>query len=138
MNTGLRGRVPRFPMDALVNIATAMGCRVHPLDRLKSAWINTSMTYTELLAALQNRTHYQLIPVPADDFLAEVSTMIYNWCALTSPQSQVERTAVVNALGPLRRRFMAGEGAAQDFLRLNQIIEAIDAVFDNAATRPRP
>ena len=95
------------------------------------------MTYIELLATLQNRTHYQFTPVPADAFLAEVSAMIYNWCALSSPQSAVERAAVVNALGPLRRRFMASEGAAQDFLRLNQIIEAIDAAFDDAATPPR-
>lgn len=96
------------------------------------------MTYIELLSALQHRTRFQLTPIPADDFLAEVVSMIYNWCALSSPQSVVERAAVVNALGPLRRRFMAGEGAAQDFLRLNQIIEAIDAAFDDAATPPRP
>ncbi|HYE35350.1 helix-turn-helix transcriptional regulator [Methylocaldum sp.] len=29
MNDLLRGRVSRFSLDALVNIATAMGCRVH-------------------------------------------------------------------------------------------------------------
>lgn len=91
-----------------------------------------SMTYTELLVALQNRTQFQLTPEPADDFLAEVAAMIYNWCALTDPHAQVERAAVVNALGPLRRRFMADEGAPQDFHRLNLIIEAIDAAFDDA------
>ena len=90
------------------------------------------MTYTELLSAIQKRTHYQLTPLPADAFLTEVTDMIYNWCALTSPQAQVERAAAVNALGPLRRRFMAGEGDARDFHRLNQIIETIDAVFDDA------
>jgi len=29
MNDLLRGRVSRFSLDALVNIATAIGCRVH-------------------------------------------------------------------------------------------------------------
>ncbi len=29
INDLLRGRVSRFPLDALVNIATALGCRVH-------------------------------------------------------------------------------------------------------------
>ena len=29
MNDLLRGRVSRFSLDALVNIATALGCRVH-------------------------------------------------------------------------------------------------------------
>ena len=29
INDLLRGRVSRFSLDALVNIATAMGCRVH-------------------------------------------------------------------------------------------------------------
>lgn len=93
---------------------------------------DTSMTYTELLIALQNRTHFQLTPEPADEFLAEVTRMIYDWCALHDPHAQLERAAVVNALGPLRRRFMADEGAPQDFHRLNQIIEAVDAVFDDA------
>jgi hypothetical protein len=42
----------------------------------------------------------------------------------------VQRAALVVALGPLRRRFMAGEGEARDFLRMHCIIEAIDASFD--------
>lgn len=96
------------------------------------------MTYTELLASLQARTQYQLTPLAKDTFLAEVVSMIYNWCALDHAHAQVERAAVVNALGPLRRRFMAGEGNAQDFHRLNQIIEAIDAAFDDAAIPPLP
>ncbi|MDR3391800.1 MAG: hypothetical protein P4L77_08690 [Sulfuriferula sp.] len=95
------------------------------------------MTYTELLMAIQHRTGYPLTPTAEDAFLAEITGMIYGWCALANPLAQVERAAVVNALGPLRRRFMAGEGAAQDFLRLNRIIEAIDAAFDDA-TRLRP
>ena len=96
------------------------------------------MTYTELLTSLQTRTHYQLTPLPADAFLAELVSMIYNWCALAHPHAKVERAAVVNALGPLRRRFMASEGNAQDSHRLNRIIEAIDAVFDDAAIPPQP
>lgn len=91
------------------------------------------MNYIELLTALQQRTHYPLTPVAGDAFLAEVTSMIYDWSALASPLAEVERGKVVNALGPLRRRFMAGEGAATDFHRLNQLIEAIDAVFDEAA-----
>lgn len=88
------------------------------------------MTYHELINALEKHTGYQLTPTPEDPFLAKVMQMIYNWCALTSPNASVERAAVVNSLGPLRCEFMADMGSAQDFHKLNQIIEAIDAAFD--------
>ncbi|MEQ1667224.1 MAG: hypothetical protein ABL868_02100, partial [Sulfuriferula sp.] len=90
------------------------------------------MTYNELINALEKHTGYQLTPTPKDSFLAKVTQMIYHWCALTSPDSPVERAAVVNSLGPLRREFMADIGSAQDFHKLNQIIEALDAAFDAA------
>lgn len=93
------------------------------------------MTYLELITALETRTGYQLLPTPDDAFLAQVTQMIYDWCALSSPQAIVERAAVVNSLGPLRREFMAGSGSAQDFRKLNQLIEAIDAEFDDASYR---
>ncbi|BBP01550.1 hypothetical protein [Sulfuriferula nivalis] len=93
------------------------------------------MTYLELITALEARTGYRLLPTPDDTFLTEVTQMIYNWCALTSPQAKVERAAVVNSLGPLRREFMAGMGSAHDFRKLNQLIEAIDAEFDDAHNR---
>lgn len=93
------------------------------------------MTYLELIAALQTRTGYRLLPAPDDTFLAQVTQMIYDWCALSSPQAVVERAVVVNSLGPLRREFMAGTGSAQDFRKLNQLIEAIDAEFDDAYNR---
>lgn len=90
------------------------------------------MTYNELINTLEKQTGYQLTPAPEDSFLAKVTQMIYNWCALTSQNAPVERAAVVNSLGPLRREFMADMGSAQDFHKLNQIIEAIDAAFDAA------
>jgi hypothetical protein len=93
------------------------------------------MTYLELISALETRTGYRLLPTPDDVFLAQVTQMIFNWCALSSTQAVVERAAVVNSLGPLRREFMAGAGTAQDFRKLNQIIEAIDAEFDDAHHR---
>jgi hypothetical protein len=89
------------------------------------------MTYTNLINALQTRTGYPLSPSTNDVFLTRVTQMIYNWCALTSPHATVTRAAVVNSLGPLRRDFMAGNGTAADFHKLNQIIEAIDATFDD-------
>ncbi len=101
------------------------------------------MTYAELLEALQTRTAYVLLYGDAkttlnaamrgqhpDPLLGEIIAMLYQWCALTDVDVQVQRAALVVALGPLRRRFMAGEGEALDFLRLNRIIEAIDASFD--------
>ena len=99
------------------------------------------MTYAELLEALQTRTAYVLLYGDArtmlnaamrrqhpDPLLGEIIAMLYQW--LTDVDAQVQRAALVVALGPLRRRFMAGEGEARDFLRLNCIIEAIDASFD--------
>ena len=103
------------------------------------------MTYAELLEALQTRTAYVLLYGDArttlnaamrrqhpDPLLGEIIAMLYQWCALTDVDAQVQRAALVVALGPLRRRLMAGEGEgeARDFLRLNCIIEAIDASFD--------
>ncbi|MDP2025859.1 MAG: hypothetical protein Q8K06_06630 [Sulfuriferula sp.] len=49
--------------------------------------------------------------------MGEIIAMLYQWCALTDVDAQVQRAALVVALGPLRRRFMAGEGEARDFLR---------------------
>ncbi len=96
------------------------------------------MTYLELINALEKHTGYQLTPTPDDPFLVKVTQMIYHWCALSSPDSPVERAAVVNSLGPLRREFMADMGSAQDFRKLNHIIEAIDAAFDDAARYQQP
>ena len=108
------------------------------------------MTYAELLDAVQASTSCCLVGDDADTalraaisgqhtdaLLGEILAMIYQWCGLHSVQARVERAAVVNALGPLRRRFMAGEGNPQDFLRLNRIIEAIDAAFDAEIQRQR-
>lgn len=103
------------------------------------------MTYVQLMETLQARTGYTLLCGNADAaliaaaagrhpdaFLGEVASMIYAWCALSDIHAEVERASVVNALGPLRRRYMAGEGSAADFRRLSHIIEAIDAAFDAA------
>jgi hypothetical protein len=101
------------------------------------------MRYTELLEALQQRTGYAVLCGDAqttverslvgnhpDPLLGEIVAMLYQWCALTTVDAPVQRAALVNALGPLRRRYMAGEGDARDFLRLSRVIEAIDAAFD--------
>jgi len=108
------------------------------------------MTYAQLLEALQTRTGYALLCGNAentllaaeagrhpDALLGEVASMMYRWCALAHVHAGVERAAVVNALGPLRGRYMAGEGSAADFRRLNHIIEAIDAAFDAAVQSGR-
>lgn len=108
------------------------------------------MTYAQLLETLQTRTGYTLLCGNADAtliaatdgrhpdaFLGEVVSMIYVWCALSDIHAEVERAAVVNALGPLRRRYMADEGGAADFRRLSRIIEAIDAAFDAAVQADR-
>ena len=83
------------------------------------------MTYAELLETLQTRTAYVLLYGDArttlnaamrgqhpDPLLGEIIAMLYQWCALTGVDAQVQRAALVIALGPLRRRFMAGEGEA--------------------------
>ena len=104
----------------------------------------------QLLETFQARTGYALLCGNADAtliaatagrhpdaFLGEVVSMIYVWCALSDIHAEVERAAVVNALGPLCRRYMAGEGSAADFRRLSHIIEAIDAAFDAAVQSDR-
>ncbi|NOT17645.1 MAG: hypothetical protein HOP20_06210 [Sulfuriferula sp.] len=93
------------------------------------------MTYTDLINALQTRTGYPLLSSTNDVFLTSVTQMIYDWCALNNPHATVTRAAVVNSLGPLRRDFMAGNGTAADFHKLNQIIETIDAIFDDDYVR---
>ncbi len=77
-------------------------------------------------AALLARAH----PAP---LLGEMLSTIALWCRVTDPASEVERAAVINALGPLRRHYQADEAPAQGLRLLGALVEAVDASFDSAA-----
>lgn len=65
-----------------------------------------------------------------DPAVGEILLTIVQWCAPEGVQAVVDRAAVVNALGPLRRRYMAGEGTPEGFRMLNCFVEAVDKAFD--------
>lgn len=105
------------------------------------------MTFADLLIRLSG---YQL-PVPttqeaatglaaartgAPDALAgpcqTLLITLINWCRIETLDTAVSRSAVIDALGPLRRQYMADPAApAEDFRLLNRFIEAVDAAFDD-------
>lgn len=107
---------------------------------------NAGMRFADLLLQLDPRTGGALLcglaPQEALDAAAahahpdpvggEILRLWRDWCPLTDAAATVERSALVNALGPLRRRAMADELSPEGFQLLNRVVEAIDAVFDEA------
>jgi len=65
--------------------------------------------------------------------LGEMLGTVALWCRVTGPASEVDRAAVVNALGPLRRHHQSDEVPAQGLRLLGALVEAVDASFDSAA-----
>ena len=64
--------------------------------------------------------------------------MVVAWCALTDASSAVERSAVVNALGPLRLELMQSDTDLARYRALNDLVQAVDAAFDDARLDQTP
>lgn len=73
-----------------------------------------------------------------EPLLGELLSTAALWCRISGPDSEVDRAAVVNALGPLRRRYQADDAPAEGLRALGTLIEAIDAAYDAAALAPPP
>ncbi|HDP88462.1 MAG TPA: hypothetical protein ENN42_00640 [Thioalkalivibrio sp.] len=103
------------------------------------------MTFAEFLRRIDTYCdHRVLAGTPAETFAAvradghpdmaygPLLKTLLDWCAITSLDMRVERTALVNALGPLRLGYQQ-EGASQaGYAELAALIRAIDAAFDDA------
>lgn len=63
--------------------------------------------------------------------------LIVQWCLVKTADAALTRGSVIEALGPLRRRYMAADAPSEDLRRLQQVIEAIDAAYDAAALEQR-
>ena len=103
------------------------------------------MSFAELLVRLQQLTGLPLLCGTAaetlaaaragahpNQYLGEVLRTVAGWCRADA-DARLDRAAVVNALGPLRRRAMAEDGSVAEFRALNAFIEGVDAAFDAAA-----
>lgn len=77
----------------------------------------------ETLAAVEGGTH-------VNPTVGEILQTIMRWCLAEDEKATVERASVVSALGPLRLRLMLDECPGEGFKLLNDLIEAIDAAFD--------
>ncbi len=65
----------------------------------------------------------------------EVLRLWHGWCGAKNAEVRVDRGALIDALGPLRRQAMADELGAAEFRLLSRIVEGIDAAFDAQALR---
>ncbi len=99
------------------------------------------MTYAELLTRLSGyglpvggadvpgATPQHLPSGPCDDILATLVA----WCRIETMETVLSRSAVIDALGPLRLRYMTDPDAPiTTFQLLTRFIEATDAAFDDA------
>jgi len=66
-----------------------------------------------------------------DALMGQVLATLGQWCARGRLQEPVERSAAVNALGPLRLQYMADDGAPEGLRLVDQVVQAIDAAFDD-------
>ncbi len=66
-------------------------------------------------------------PETCEDILATLVA----WCHIEHDDTLLSRSAVIEALGPLRRHCMAADdSSASGFALLNGFIETVDAVYD--------
>ena len=63
--------------------------------------------------------------------LGEYITMMIEWYPIKDSAQEVERSQLVNALGPLRRKMMSDDMSAQSIAVLLNAVRFIDAAFDD-------
>lgn len=61
----------------------------------------------------------------------EALAMLLAWSGAKDAEDSVDRTQAVDALGPLRRRYMSDDAPPDGLRAVQELIEAIDAAFDD-------
>lgn len=79
----------------------------------------------EALGAARTRQH-------PDRLYGEALRMLMDWTGRTQPEHDIARAEAVVALGPLRREYLIDAAPADGLRRVQALIEAIDAAYDDA------
>lgn len=108
------------------------------------------MTLTELLTYLDQNTEYDFLSGSAEETLSkaldgshpnevisEMLKLISEKCGCQSADCMLERVTTVNAMGPLRLKFMADDAPVEGFRLVERSIVAIDDAFNAEALRNR-
>lgn len=106
------------------------------------------MTLAELLQYLNDNTRYGVLDGDPDRTLAKalagnhrdaligvVIAAIARACACAGVSAAVERAQVINALGPIRLKYMADDAPVEGFRTVESLIQTIDSAFNDEALR---
>ncbi len=106
------------------------------------------MTLGELLEYLDTNTSYAILDGSVGETLekarggthreplvGELVSTIMARCEAERPESEVERAAVVNAIGPLRLKYMADDAPVEAFRLVEGVVPVIDSAFNEEALR---
>lgn len=108
------------------------------------------MTLAELIQYLDAHTKFRYLDGDAQQTLTKARTdqhsngvvgaiikAIAEKCACMDARCNLERVDVVNALGPMRLKYMADDAPVDGFRTIEGTIIAIDAAFNDEALRER-
>ncbi|QKT03131.1 hypothetical protein HUS23_04585 [Ectothiorhodospiraceae bacterium 2226] len=82
----------------------------------------------ETLAKAQDGTH-------GDPIVGEIVRAIAARCERPEVDCPLERASVIASLGPMRLKYMADDAPVEGFRKLEQLVQAIDAAFNDEALR---
>lgn len=74
----------------------------------------------------------------ADPQFRRILSTLTQWCAIREPNMYLQRSEVVNALGPMRLRLSAEAEATPAYQALIQFIRAVDAAYDDKVLDGEP
>jgi len=108
------------------------------------------MTISELLEYLDANTQFSVLDgevqqtldkaragTHSDPIMGEIVKGIADGCGCDSPDSTLERVDAVNALGPVRLKYMADDAPVEGFRAVEGTIHAIDGAFNEEALRQK-
>ncbi|MGM0411794.1 MAG: hypothetical protein ACQERG_00590 [Pseudomonadota bacterium] len=84
----------------------------------------------ESLTRAQNGEH-------PDPIAGEILAGIAEGCGAANTDAEVERSQVVNSIGPLRLKYQADDAPVEGFRLMRETVLAIDAAFDQEAIQQK-
>lgn len=106
------------------------------------------MKFSELLAYLDAHTDYDILDGTPEDSLqkarsaahqnayaGEIIDAVAKACTLDDVEQALERADFVNALAPLRLKYMADDAPVEGFRIVEKVIATADAAFNDETLR---
>lgn len=72
-----------------------------------------------------------------DPIVGDIIKAIASRCEPAAPDCTVERAPVIAAMGPMRLKYMADDAPVEGFRKLEQMVQAVDAAFNDEALRAK-